>query len=190
MSKFKCNYLCSLMIKMCQHYRKSVTLAFSLKVNVLWRTLAQLYSVLILRAQPCACWSKCVGNGRLHVSCYAECFVSNLVIPNAKKSSIILSAFQIQYNALYLFKFTSTVHYVYGFFMYTMYIQLIHILFSLLQIYTVQLSTSQPGLAIDVHVHAMLSHLDLFNKHSLKKPVLFLARVIYNYDKAISLIYS
>lgn len=61
--------------------------------------------------------SKCVGNGRLHVSCYVECLVSNLVIPNEKKkSSIILSAFQIQDNTLYLFKFTSTVQYVYVFY--------------------------------------------------------------------------
>lgn len=33
-----------------------------------------------------------------------------------KKSSIILSAFQIQDNTLYLFKFTSTVQYVYVFY--------------------------------------------------------------------------
>lgn len=42
----------------------------------------------------------------------------------------------------------------------------------------VKYCTDQPGLSIDVHVHAMLLHLGLFNEPSLKKPLVFLARVI------------
>lgn len=80
---------------------------------------------------------------------------------------------------------------MYMFFIYNVHIVDTHTIFSTSNIHSlVKYFTNQPGPAIDVHVHAMLSHLDLFNRHSLKKPVLFLARVIYNYDKAISLIYS
>lgn len=80
---------------------------------------------------------------------------------------------------------------MYMFFIYNVHIADTHTIFSTSNIHSfVKYFTNQPGPAIDVHVHAMLSHLDLFNKHSLKKPVLFLARVTYNYDKAISLIYS
>lgn len=78
-----------------------------------------------------------------------------------------------------MFTFTSTVQYMYVYCFYnlcmqiksnTMYIEVIHVLF----FFTSNVQTNQDS----NDVHATLLHLDLFNKHSLKKPLVFLARVI------------